>query len=327
VVALTLVLLAVMGASTVLELVTPPDDTFGAIPLLCVVAALWLLPAWPALIVGVAAMVQPVVLLEIGQWPVLTADFQFIAVAVVTVVGTIAVNALVRAATEREALIASLTNFTADAAHELRSPLSAIRNIAEVTLQRTRDPARYVASLEQVRDQATRLAVLTDGLLLLARRDAGALYVRRVPLSMDDVMEELYTRWRGPAERAHVVLEVDRDSGAGISGDPVLLGRLFDNLVDNALRHARGHITVSHRPDGDRCLISVEDDGGGFPPGQRPATVGDVRRGARFSARAGGTGLGLSIAAAIAAEHGGTIRLEHPDAGLRVVVGLPVTPS
>jgi signal transduction histidine kinase len=156
VVALVFLLLVVMGAGTVLELVTPQDDTFGGIPLLCVVAALWLLPAWPALVIGVAPMIQPVVLLEIGQWAALTADFQFIAVAVVTVIGTVTVNALVRAATEREALIDGLTRFTADAAHELRSPLSAIRNTADVTLQRSRTPARYVASLEQIRDQATR---------------------------------------------------------------------------------------------------------------------------------------------------------------------------
>jgi signal transduction histidine kinase len=320
-------LLAVMGAGTVLELVSPQDDTFGGVPLLCVVAALWLLPAWPALVIGVAAMIQPVVLLEIGQWPALTADFQFIAVAVVTVIGTVTVNALVRAATEREALIDGLTRFTADAAHELRSPLSAIRNTAEVTLQRSRTPARYVASLEQIRDQATRLAVLTDGLLLLARRDASALYVRRVALSLDDIMEELHERWRSPAERAKVTLEVDCESGAELSGDPVLLGRLFDNLVDNALRQAKSRITVSTRLDGSRCLVSVEDDGGGFPTGQRPATVDQVGSGATFPARSGGTGLGLRIAAAVAAEHGGTIGLEHFDGGLRVVVRLPVTPS
>jgi signal transduction histidine kinase len=152
VVAMVLLCLVVMAAATVLEVVTPPDDAFGAVPLLCVVAALWLLPAWPAFLVGGAALVQPVVLLEVGQWPVLTADFQFIAVAVVTVTGTLSINALVRAAAEREALIESLTRFTADAAHELRSPLSAIRNAAEVTLQQRRTPARYVASLEQIRD-------------------------------------------------------------------------------------------------------------------------------------------------------------------------------
>jgi signal transduction histidine kinase len=321
-----LLLLAVITAATILELVTPPDETFGGIPLLCVVTALWLLPAWAGLVVAAAALAQPVVLASIGQWPALTADFQFIAVAVLIVFGTITINALIRAAAERESLIASLTSFTAEAAHELNSPLSAIRVTADVTLRQGRSRERYVASLEQIRDQTIRLSVLTEGLLLLARHDARALYVRRVPLSMDDVMEELYDRWHGPAERAQLTLDVERESGVELSGDPVLLGRLLDNLVDNSLRHAKSRIAVSVRPDSGVCSVGVEDDGGGFPEGVAPPSLDELRRGEGFPARSGGTGLGLSIAVAIATAHGGTIRLEHPIGGLRCVVRLPVTP-
>jgi two-component system OmpR family sensor kinase len=325
--AVMLVLLAVIGAATILELVAPPDETFGGIPLLCVVAAIWLLPAWSALLIATVALAQPVVLDRVGDWSPVTADFQFIAVAVVTVLGTLTVNALMKAGAEREALVDSLTRFTAAAAHELNSPLSAIRVTADVTLGRSRAPETYVASLEHIREQAIRLSTLTEGLLLLARRDAKELYVRRVPLSMDDLMEELYVRWQGPAERAHVTLDVGRDSGIELSGDPVLLGRLFDNLIDNALWYATSRIIVSCRADGGACLVEVEDDGGGFPQGQQPASIGQLKRGGGFPARAGGTGLGLSIADAIAAEHGGTIRMEHPVGGLKLAVRLPVTPS
>ena len=323
----TVLLLALMGGATVLELVTPPDDTFGAVPLLCVVAALWLLPAWAALLVGAAALAQPIALEGVGQWAPLTADFQFIAVAVVTVFGMLGVNALVRVGAERESLIHSLTSFTAEAAHELNSPLSAIRVTADVTLQRDRDPATYIASLQRIREQATQLSVLTEGLLLLARRDAKALYVRRSPLSMDDIMEELYARWRGPAERAQVTLEVDRETGVELSGDSTLLARLFDNLLDNALRHAKSRIAVATHVEDGACQVSVEDDGGGFPRADRPASVDELRRGRGPAAENGGTGLGLSIASAIAAEHGGSIRLEHPIGGLRTIVRLPVTAS
>ncbi len=327
VVGLVLVLLALMGVITVLEFVTQPDETFGGLMLLCLVAAIWLLPPWPTLLIAAVALTQPAVLEITGQWPALTADFQFIAVAVVTVFGTVAVNALGRVGAEREALIASLTQFTSEAAHELNSPLSAIRVAVDVTLRHPRETGRYVASLEQIRDQAVRLSVLTEGLLLLARKDAKALVVRRAPLSMDDVMEELYDRWRAPAERARVALEVERESGAELSGDAVLLGRLFDNLVENSLRHAKSRISVSTRLDRRTCVVGVEDDGGGFAEGDRPATIEQLRRGDRLPARSGGTGLGLSIALAIAAEHGGTINLEHPIGGLRTVVRLPVTPN
>jgi len=317
--------LAIMGGITVFEFVTPPDETFGGIMLLCVVGALWMLPPWPALVVSAVALIQPALLVVTGQWPALTADFQFIAVAVVTVFGMVAVNALGRVGAEREALIASLTRFTADAAHELNSPLSAIRVAADVTLRHPREPERYVASLQQVRDQAVRLSVLTEGLLLLARRDARALVLRRVPLSVDDLMEELYDRWQGPAKRAEVTLEVEREGGADLLGDDVLLGRLFDNLVENALRHAKTRVAVTSDLEDGVCVVGVEDDGGGFPTGNRPATVEQLRRGDAVPSRSGGTGLGLSIALAIAAEHGGTINLEHPIGGLRTVVRLPVT--
>jgi len=323
----TLALLAVIGGATTLELVTPPDDTFGAIPLLCVVAALWLLPARAALLIAVAALAQPIALEEIGQWSQLSAEFQFIAVAVVSVFGLIAVNALVRIGAQRESLIRSLTDFTAQVAHELNSPLSAIRVTADVTLRHGRDTKTYVTSLERIREQAAQLSVLIEGLLLLARRDARALYVRHVPLSMDDVMEELYDRWRGPAERAQVSLDVERETGAELRGDPVLLARLLDNIVDNALRHARSRIAVVSRVDGGSCTVTVEDDGGGFPRGERPATIDELRRGEGPAAEGEGTGLGLTIASAIASEHGGTIRMEHPVGGLRTIVRLPVTSS
>ena len=327
VVGLTVGLLAVMGGIMVFEFVTPPDETFGGLMLICVVAALWLLPPWPTLVISAVALIQPAVLEVTGQWPSLTADFQFIAVAVVTVFGMVAVNALGRAGAEREALIESLTRFTAAAAHELNSPLSAIRVAAEVTLRHPREPERYVASLGQILDQAIRLSVLTEGLLLLARRDARTLVLRQAPLSGDDIMEELYDRWREPAARAAVSFEVERDTGAELSGDAVLLGRLFDNLVDNSLRHAKSRISVSSRLDSADWVVGVDDDGGGFPAGNRPATLEQLRRGDRLPARSGGTGLGLSIALAIATEHSGTITLEHPVGGLRIVVRLPVTSS
>jgi signal transduction histidine kinase len=318
-------LLAILVAATSLELLTPPNETFGGIPLLCVVIGLWLLPGWAGLIVATAALAQPVVLLQVGEWRSLTADFQFIAVAVVTVVEMLTVTVLVRVGVEKERLLDGLTRFTADAAHELRTPLSTIRNTADVTLQRRREPDQYIASLEHIRDEATRLTVLTDGLLLLARGDTKSLYVRREPLSMDDVMEELFDRWKGPAEHAHIMLEVTRDSGVELSGDAVLLGRLFDNLVDNALRHATTTIRVVSSGTGDTCTVVVEDDGPGFPEGVRPTTVDRQWSGSGVDSTSGGVGLGLSIAAAIVAEHGGSLRLEHPGRGLRAIVQLSVT--
>jgi signal transduction histidine kinase len=312
VIAVTLVLLGVLVADTTLELNTPQNETFGGIPLLCVVIGLWLLPGWAGLLVAAAALAQPVVLLEVGEWRSLTAEFQFIAVAIVTVVETLTVTVLVRVGAEKERLLEGLTRFTADAAHELRSPLSTIRNTADVTLQRRRAPDQYVDSLEQIRDQATRLTAITDGLLLLARGDTKSLYVRREPLSMDDVMEELFDRWRDPAEHAHIALDVSRHSGVEFEGDA-------------ALTHATSSITVSTSGNSQRCTVVVEDDGPGFPAERRPGNIDRHWRGDGASSSSGGVGLGLSIAAAIAAEHGGVLNLEHPGRGLRAVVQLSVT--
>jgi signal transduction histidine kinase len=142
---------------------------------------------------------------------------------------------------------------------------------------------------------------------------------------MDDVMEELFDRWRDPAQHAHIALDVSRDSGVEFEGDAVLLGRLFDNLVDNALTHAKSSIRVSTSASSDRCTVVVEDDGPGFPVERRPASIDRQWRGVGASSTSGGVGLGLSIAAAIAAEHGGVLNLEHPGQGLRAVVQLSVT--
>jgi signal transduction histidine kinase len=321
----TALLFAIMGADTALELSTPQNETFGAVPLLCVVAAIWLLPEWAALLVSAAGLAQPVLLLEAGVWRSLTTDFQFIAVAILTVVETLIVNVLVRIGAEKEDLLDRLARFTADAAHELRSPLSTIRNTADVTLQRPRDQSQYVESLQQIRDQATRLTVITDGLLLLARGDAGSL--RREPFSIDDVMEELFDRWRDAAANAHIHFDVSRHTGVELFGDPVLLGRLFDNLVSNALRHAKAGIRVSNATDGGSCVVTVEDDGGWFPVEHRPTIIDRHWKGTGLPSDRGGTGLGLSIAAAIADEHGGTLTLEHPAGGLRAIVQIPVTTS
>ena len=84
-------LLGVLAAATILELNTPQNETFGGIPLLCVVIGLWLLPGWAGLLVAAAALAQPIVLLDVGEWRSLTAEFQFIAVAIVTVVETLTV--------------------------------------------------------------------------------------------------------------------------------------------------------------------------------------------------------------------------------------------
>jgi signal transduction histidine kinase len=174
VVGLVLAILALMTVITVLEFVTQPDETFGGLMLLGLVAAIWLLPPWPTLLIAAVALTQPAVLEITGQWPALTADFQFIAVAVVTVFGTVAVNALGRVGAEREALIASLTQFTSEAAHELNSPLSAIRVAVDVTLRHPRESERYVASLEQIRDQAVRLSFVGGSAAPCAQGRQGA---------------------------------------------------------------------------------------------------------------------------------------------------------
>lgn len=215
--------------------------------------------------------------------------------------------------------------FVADASHELRSPVAAIRTELEVA-QRTASPADWPAVADRLLAEEARLeAVITD-LLLLATLDEGA------PLpdaAAVDVAEEAReeARRRAP-DRADLVVEVDAPSVAVVQGSRMQLRRALANLLDNAGRHARATVRVSvHERDG-RVRVLVDDDGPGIPEADRERVFERfVRLDEHRTRAAGGAGLGLSLVRRIAERHHGTASADtSPLGGARIVLDLPGAP-
>jgi len=206
------------------------------------------------------------------------------------------------AAAERQA------RFTADAAHELRNPISVIHNAASVALRNPRDPEDYRAFLEDVLGTARRMGGIVDGLLLLARMDAGA-----ARQAFDDCDLGAIAGAAAAADPARV--HVAAAGPVRLRGDARLLRILVDNLVANALRHAEGEVRVEVGADAaDGVVLRVRDDGPGIPPDQAERVFERFHRGAEARSDDGGAGLGLAIVAEIARLHGGGCEVV-PDAG------------
>jgi heavy metal sensor kinase len=221
----------------------------------------------------------------------------------------------------------AMGRFTADAAHELRTPVAFIRNEAEVTLRRKRSPAEYEASIRAILVEAEALSRTADRLLLLARADAGALSAGFERIDLTRLVEETVERWLVPAQAQNVHLGLRLPEEATVQGDRDLLRRLIGNLLENAVRYtpAGGTISVDLTSAPPWLALRVTDTGPGVQPEIAATIFQRFSRGDRARGRAeGGTGLGLALAAAIAAAHGGSITLDSAGPGASFRVRLPV---
>lgn len=221
----------------------------------------------------------------------------------------------------------ALRQFTADAAHELMTPLASIRAEAEVTLQAPRTPDQYAEVLASIVEEADRLAKLADRLLSLAREDARAPSELR-PVALDTLVRESADWARPLAERAGIILSITPLPPAVVAGDPDRLRAVFDNLLDNAIKYNQsgGTVHVSGHLDADRAVVAIADTGIGIPGASLPRIFDRFYRvDPSRSRRTGGTGLGLSIARAIVRSHGGTIEaMSIPGRGTTFTACLPV---
>jgi len=209
--------------------------------------------------------------------------------------------------------------FVADAAHELRSPIAALRATIEVA--RTHPAAYGTAELAaDLEGEVLRMQALVDDLLILAR--VGSRVVVRTDLDLADVASRVVDAYRALlAARSGVRVEL---VGAGhASGEASAVGRVVRNLVDNALRHATSAVRITVA-DG---LVIVEDDGNGVPERDRERVFERfVRLEEARGREAGGSGLGLAIAREIAREGGGDVVLDESGlGGVRAVLHVPLT--
>jgi two-component system OmpR family sensor kinase len=230
---------------------------------------------------------------------------------------------------ERRASESRLRRFVADASHELRTPLTSIRGYAELFRRGAGDrPEDLEKSMERIEAEASRMGVLVDDLLLLARLDQGR-PLDREPLDLADVVSKAVEGFRVVEPDRPIELEVDGQTG--MAGDEGRLRQVVDILLDNARVHTATGTLVRVRlgaQDGD-VVLSVEDEGPGLSEEQREKAFERFYRGDPGRSRStGGAGLGLSIATAIVEAHGGTISASSPGSGgARFEVRLPSSPA
>lgn len=223
------------------------------------------------------------------------------------------------------AAVAQMRRLTADAAHELRTPIAVLRAGLEVALRRERPPAEYRAALADALQDSERLDRLAEDLLTLARLEGLPRRQEAVRINLAEVLQELADAYQQLAEQRGVRVAVSADPALSVRGTAADLYRLFANLLDNALRHARegGTVTVAVRAGGGRAEVAISDDGRGIPADELARIFDRFFRG-RGEARSG-TGLGLSIARAIARAHGGDVALANrPEGGCLAAVQLPL---
>jgi two-component system sensor histidine kinase QseC len=213
--------------------------------------------------------------------------------------------------------------FTADAAHELKTPLAAIKVQAQVALAET-DGARQRLAMERVVQGVDRSARLAEQLLLLARLDAHET-MSTAPLKPAVVAKDALLANERNAQQKNIHVMLKGDMRAEINAEPVLIGILLDNLLDNAIKYGRagGSIEVAVQHAEDRVQVSVRDDGPGVAPDDLDRLTNRFFR--ATGNQATGSGLGLSIVARIAEHFGASLRLGAGigERGLTVEVSFP----
>jgi signal transduction histidine kinase len=224
--------------------------------------------------------------------------------------------------------VSELQQFTADAAHELRTPVAVLRAGLEVALARERSAAEYRAALAEALASAGRLARLAEDLLTLARLDAAAAPRAVELVDLSDVLHELADASAGRAAQHQVTIDVSAPSGLWVAGNAGDLYRLFNNLIDNALHYgtngAPGEIVLSAQREAEQIHVNVADTGPGIAPQDLARIFDRFRRGHTSRADAAGAGLGLSIAQEIARTHGGQIvAANRENGGCVVTVSFP----
>jgi two-component system, OmpR family, sensor kinase len=209
--------------------------------------------------------------------------------------------------------------FLADASHELRTPLALVKTELGLASKPGRTEDELRGAIASAAEQTDRLARIADDLLLLARAEQGELRLKAEEVDVTDVMEEVAGRFRSDR-----VISVEDGEPVVVSGDRLRLEQALTNLVDNALRHGRGEVSLSATAVNGTAELHVRDEGEGFVPDFLPQAFERFTR--PDEGREGeGSGLGLAIVETIARAHRGTARAANlPGGGADVWISLPV---
>jgi heavy metal sensor kinase len=220
-----------------------------------------------------------------------------------------------------------MAEFTADASHELKTPICALRGDAEVLLARDRTPEEYQEGLARFIEQFDHLTHLINDLILLSKVDALQVDLRRAPLRLDLLLKDLARLFEVLAEQKGLRLEMEAVEEVTLNGDKTRLQQVFTNLLDNAIKYTNeGRVRIIMEEGSGAVRVKVSDTGIGIAGGEQKKIFRRFYRVDKSRSReTGGAGLGLSIAEGIVAAHNGTIEVEsRPDRGSTFTVTLPL---
>ncbi|UXH80935.1 ATP-binding protein [Roseateles amylovorans] len=216
-------------------------------------------------------------------------------------------------------------HFVADAAHELRSPLAALK-LQLQSLKRAPDEEGRAQALDRLGQGIDRAGRLVEQLLALARQDSAKVQAPAQPVALDALCRDAVVDASALAQARGRDLGLARCDPVSVMGRPEALAMLIRNLVDNGIKYGRSRVDLSLEQSGGQALLVVEDDGPGIPDTERTRVFDRFYRAESQAQQAAGSGLGLAIVRSIAQDHGGSLRLGHSTAlgGLRVELALPL---
>ena len=230
-----------------------------------------------------------------------------------------------------EASFVALRRFTADASHELKTPLAVLRANIERAMSAPAAVPEQLAPLEEALAESARMADLVESLLTLARADEGRYDIQRDPVALEPMILEMHETASILGEAAGVTVTLLGTEPVTVAGEAMRLRQLFLNIVTNAIKYtpAGGRVSIGLSRRGDEAAIVVDDTGVGIAAADLPFVFERFWRADRSRSRAvehgGGFGLGLAIAQWIAQAHGGSITVaSRPGRGTTMTVLLPL---